>query len=131
MLDGIKNFLEFVNSNWTTIIIIMGLCIVIARKAKNYFSKSTDEKIEIAKCQIREIMLKLITDAELDYEEWDKAGSIKRAQVIQEIYAQYPILSSIVDQQAVLAWIDDVIDDALKTMRDVFEQNKSVLKNVK
>jgi hypothetical protein len=38
-------------------------------------------------------MLKLISDAEVDYEAWNKAGSIKRAQVVQRVYEQWPILN--------------------------------------
>ena len=85
ILDGVKNFLELVNENWTTIIVIIGLVLAVTKKAINYFSKSDEEKIAIAKKQIQETMLKLITDAEQDYEEWKQAGSIKRAQVIDEL----------------------------------------------
>ena len=74
ILDGIKNFLGIVNDNWTTIMVIIGLIIAISKKAKNYLSKSDEEKIEIAKMQIQETILKMISDAEVDYEEWNKAG---------------------------------------------------------
>lgn len=124
ILDGIKNFLEFVNSNWTSIAVVIGLAIAVTKKVVAYFSKSDEEKIEIAKNQIRETMLKLITDAEQDYEEWKLAGSIKRAQVIDEIFANYPILSKVTDQKELIAWIDDAIDDSLVTLRKIVEENK-------
>ena len=63
ILDGIKNFLELVNENWTTIVVIIGLVIAITKKAITYFGKSDEEKIAIAKKQIQETMLKLISDA--------------------------------------------------------------------
>ena len=124
MLNGIKNFLQFINDNWTSIIIIIGLCIAIGKKAKDYFSKSRDEKIAIAKTQIHEMILKLITDAEEDYEQWNKAGSIKRSQVISEIFAMYPVLSKVVNQNGLIQWIDNEIDGALITLRKVIEGNK-------
>ncbi len=124
ILNGIQNFLTFINDNWTSIMVIIGLCIAIYRKAKDYFSKSDEEKIAIAKTQIHEMILKLITDAEIDYEEWSKAGSIKRSQVIGEIFATYPILSKVVDQNELIQWIDDEIDNALDTLRKVIEENK-------
>ena len=123
ILDGVRNFLEFVNSNWTSIAVIIGLIIAITKKAVNYFSKSDEEKIEIAKKQIRETMLKLITDAEQDYDEWKLAGSIKRAQVIDEIFANYPILSKVTNQEELIRWIDDTIDDSLVTLRKIIEEN--------
>lgn len=127
ILNGVQNFLEIINENWTTIIVIIGLILGISRKAINYFSKSTDEKIEIAKEQISEAILKMITDAEEDYQDWNKAGSIKRSQVIAEIYAEYPILSKVVDQKALIEWIDSQIDNALVILREIVEQNKKEL----
>lgn len=122
ILTGIQNLLEFINENWTAIIIIIGLVIAIVRKAVNFFSKSNDEKIAIAKQQIKETMLKLITDAETDYLEWVGAGAIKRSQVIEQIFAYYPILSKVTNQEELIAWIDEVIDESLKTMREIFEK---------
>lgn len=124
ILDGVKNFLEFVNENWTTIIVIIGLVIAVTKKAINYFSKSDEEKIAIAKKQIQETMLKLITDAEENYNEWKQAGSIKRAQVIDELFANYPILSKVTNQEDLIKWIDDVIDESLITLREIVENNK-------
>ena len=99
MMDGIRNFLQFVNDNWTSIVIILGLCVALYEKIKAFLSKSNAEKIEAAKAQLKEVMLKLITDAEVDYESWNKAGSIKRSQVIQKIFSDYPVLSRVTDQQ--------------------------------
>lgn len=123
ILDGIRNFLEFVNQNWTSIAVVIGLVIAITKKAINYFGKSDEEKINIAKKQIKETMLKLITDAEENYDKWKQAGSIKRAQVIEEIFLTYPILSKVVNQDELITWIDYTIDEALVTLREIVENN--------
>lgn len=120
ILTGIQNVLEYINNNWTAIIIILGLATAVAKKAKDFFSKSDDEKIAIAKKQIKEVMLKLITDAETDYWAWVEAGAVKRSQVINQIFEMYPILSKATNQEELIAWIDDVIDDSLETMREIF-----------
>ena len=124
ILDGIRNFLELVNENWTTIIVIIGLVSAITKKSIVYFNKSDEEKIAIAKKQIQETMLKLITDAEENYDEWNQAGSIKRAQVINELFANYPILSKVANQEDLIKWIDEVIDESLITLREIVENNK-------
>lgn len=124
ILNGIQKFLELINDNWTTIMLILGLAVAIARKTKKYLAKSDDEKIAIAKMQIRETILKLVTEAEVDYEEWDAAGSIKRAQVINQVYEKYPVLSKIIDQPELVAWIDEQIDDALNTLRYIIKENE-------
>ena len=124
ILIGIQNFLQIINDNWTTIMVVIGLIIAISKKAKNYLSKSDEEKIEIAKMQIQETILKMISDAEVDYEEWNKAGSIKRSQVINEIFEKYPILSKVTDQEQIIEWIDNTIDESLKTLREIVSNNK-------
>lgn len=126
MLDGLKNFLSFMNDNWTTIVVIISLLIAIYQKIRSFISKSNEEKIASAKAQIKEIVLKLITDAEIDYEHWNKTGSIKRSQVIQKIFEEYPILAKAVDQKAVIAWIDEFIDESLKELRKVLAEGENV-----
>lgn len=122
---GLQNFLNIINDNWTTILVCTGLIVGIVKKTQDYLSKSDDEKIEIAKAQIKQVILKKISDAEVDYEEWNKAGSIKRSQVITEIYKEYPILSKVVDQTELTKYIDDAIDDALVELRKVIDSNKT------
>lgn len=125
MLEGIYKFLAFIETNWTLIAAIITVCIAIYKKAKNYFSKSHEEQLEIAKKQINESMLKLVTKAEENYLNWVSAGPIKRSQVIDQIFKDYPILSKVTNQEEIIAWIDDAIDEALKTMRKIFEENNA------
>lgn len=123
MLKGLQNFLEYINSNWTTILVIIGLAIGIWKKIESYLKKSDDEKIAIAKQQISQAVLRLISEAERDYDTWREAGQIKRSKVIQEIYKEYPILSKIADQDELIRWIDSEIDNALKELRKVIKEN--------
>lgn len=122
-LNGIQNFLALVNKNWTTILVIIGLGIAIYKKINVYLSLSNEKKIELAKNQVHQAILRLITKAELTFEDWKKAGSIKRSQVIQDIYLTYPILSKAIDQEALINWIDEEIDNALVTLRGVIANN--------
>lgn len=124
ILNGIKNFLSLINDNWTTILVIIGLLLALWKKFESYSKLSTEKKIEIAKKQISENILKLITQAEKDYAEWEKAGSIKRSEVISEIYKEYPILAKVVNQDELVKWIDDQIDNALPTLRDIIKENE-------
>lgn len=136
IMNGVYNFLSFIDKNWTMICAIVVLAMAIAKKAKAFFSKSREEQVEIAKAQIEEqvkiakaqineVMLKLVTRAEISYAEWIKSGAIKRAEVIDEIFNMYPILSKVSNQTEIIAWIDDTIDKALETMREIFEENKA------
>ncbi len=124
VLNGVIKFLTFVNDNWVLITTAVSLALVVANKIKDYLSKSKEEKIEIAKAQISEIMLMLVTEAETDYLKWVSAGAVKRSQVIDQVFVMYPILSKVTNQAEIIAWIDGAIDEALKTMREIFEKNK-------
>lgn len=125
ILDGITKFLTFINNNWLYITTIIGLALAVGNKIRDYLNKSNEEKIEIAKAQINEVMLMLVTEAECDWREWQKCGEVKRAQVIDQVFAMYPILSKVTNQEEIIAWIDESIDEALKTMRKIFEENKT------
>lgn len=132
ILNGIKNFLSLINDNWTTILVIIGLALALWKKIESYSKLSTDKKIEIAKKQISKNILKLITQAEKDYVEWENAGSIKRSEVISEIYKEYHILAKVINQEELVKWIDEQIDNALPTLRDIIKQNeKDTLKTGK
>lgn len=123
VLAGIQNFLNFINENWTMIASIITVIIVIFKKAESYFKLSQEEKIKIAKTQINEVMLMLVTEAECSYLKWQSAGAIKRSEVIDQVFVMYPILSRVTNQKEVISWIDEAIDEALKTMRKIFEEN--------
>lgn len=124
ILDGVMKFLTFINENWVYITTVVGLAIAVGNKIRDYLNKSQEEKIEIAKAQINEIMLMLVTEAEQDYLQWVSAGQVKRSQVIDQVFAMYPVLSKVTNQEEIVIWIDESIDEALKTMRKIFEENK-------
>lgn len=124
ILNGIINFFTFVVNNWTGIAVIIGLAIGIFRKAKEYAGKTKEEKIAIAKRQIHEIALSLVTKAETDYTDWNKAGKIKRSEVITQIYDKYPVLKEVLNQEELVAYIDAEIDNALKNLEEVIAQGE-------
>lgn len=123
MLNGIQKFLQMINDQWVTICVILGLICSLYVKIKDYMNKTTEERIAVAKTQIRETILKLISDAEVDYEAWNKAGSIKRAQVVQIVYEKWPILNKAISQEDMIKWIDQEIDNSLKTLREIVKEN--------
>ena len=124
ILTGIKNFLQLIYENWFLIIAILSLCYGIYKKISIFFDKSTEERIAIAKIQIQQGILKMISDSEKSYETWVKAGELKRSQVIKQIYAEYPILEKVQNQDELIEWMDEQIKDALKTLRKVVAETK-------
>lgn len=123
VLNGLYNFLNFIHDNWGMIAAIIMLTVAICKKIANFFGKSREEQLAIAKTQISETMLKWVSLAECDWLEWQQAGEIKRSQVIDMIFEKYPVLSKVTNQAEIIAWLDDTINEALKKMRKIFEEN--------
>lgn len=123
-MRGIQNFLEIVNENWVSILVCIGLVIGVIEKINAFFQKSNENQIKIAKTQIQQTMLKLITSAEIDFDKWNESGSIKRSQVIEEIFRKYPILSKATNQNDVINWLDSQINESLKTLRTIVKANQ-------
>ena len=123
-LNGIVNFLMFINNNWVTIVVLVGLVVGIVQKVMAFVKNKEDAKVEIAKAQAKETILHMVEQAETEYSDWNKAGQIKRSEVVGKIYKEYPILSRVVDQEQMIAWIDEAIDNSLVTLRAVLKENK-------
>lgn len=143
-----KNFIEllqWIYDNWATIATVAVLIYGIYKKAeksiKDWRNKTEEEKqkeideatkkaIEYARNAIGDYILALVAKAEIDWkEQGDKLGDIKRAQVISEVYAKYPILEQVADKEELLAYIDQLINDALKIVRDKIRKEAEELKN--
>ena len=122
-MKSLVNFLQWLNDNWSVIIIVIGLIVALVMKIKSYLKLSNQEKIEIAYHAIKQRILTYVSDAEKEYEKYKKAGSIKRAEVIDKIYKEYPILNKVADQTAVTTKLDELIDDALVDLRAVIAKN--------
>ena len=123
-LNGVVNFLMFINNNWVTIVVLVGLVVGIVQKVMAFVKNKEDAKVEIAKAQAKETILHMVEQAESEYIDWNKAGQIKRSEVIGKIYKEYPILSRVIDQEQIIAWIDEAIDNSLVTLRAVLKENK-------
>lgn len=119
-MESIKNLLEFLNENWSMILTIACLLYSLCVKIKNLVKMSKEEKEAAAWQGVQKIMLALVSSAE---KEWGgSTGEIKRSEIIEKVYSQYPILKEVANQAAVERKIDELIDKALCQMRDVIDK---------
>lgn len=129
-MNSIENLLKFVVDNWSQIVVILTLALTIYTRAKKFINdwnkKSEEEKqnelnkaIEIAKNALADYILILVSNAEVDWQSQDgKLGQTKRAQVIEKIYEKYPVLEQVEDKEELLKYIDSLINEALKIVRE-------------
>lgn len=127
-MNGILHFLKWIDYNWTLIVLAISLIFSIAFKAKIAFNKwlkmtdaekqkDLEEQIEKTRQAIANYILSLVASAEEDWK-GKGLGSIKKAQVIEKIYKNYPILLEVKDQCELMKFFDEHIDLALETVRE-------------
>lgn len=127
-MQAIYNFLQYLNDNWTMILAIIALLFALYMKIKNTVfkwmkmseeekQKELEDQVKKAKQAIANYILSLVASAEVD---WEGAGLgvIKRAQVIEKIYKEYPVLLQVINQEDVIKFIDENIEIALQIVRE-------------
>ena len=117
--SGVRVVLQAINDNWGTIIIIIGLLLLLAEKIKKYVALSKEQKIEIALDSVKHEMLKLMSDAEIQWKDYKKSGQIKKSQVIKEIYADFPELKKYMSEDELIKKIEKIIDDNMDELNIV------------
>ena len=122
-MKSVENILNFINENWTFIVILVSLGVKLYCSVTDFLKKSKKEQQEAAWAELSNIMLSLVSEAE---QEWgSKTGEIKRAEVIKQVFEKYPVLSTLSTENDVLERIDAMIDDALMQMRDIFKAKEA------
>lgn len=119
-MTSIKNTVEFINDNWSMIcvciVILIGLYNKIVRTVKKFTSGNKEDIVKNIVDNLQDEILKMISDAEVYWADYEKSGDIKRSKVIADIFEKYPILAEYVDRQYILDVIDELIEEAKPTM---------------
>lgn len=142
-MTSLTKLLQFIVDNWSQIIILATLILTIITRTEKFIrdwkAKSQEQKekemqeafdkaVMAAKNALADYILILVSKAEIDWQSADgKLGATKRAQVIEEIYNKYPILEQVQDKKELLNYIDTLINDALKTVREELRQPAKTL----
>ena len=122
-MKSIINVLEWLNENWSALVIIAGLCIALYKKIAAWAGQSTDDKVRAAKLMLRKTILSYVTDAEKDWVAYKKSGKLKESDVFKNIYKDYPILAKFKNQDEMIMFITSMIDDALEDMESTLNDN--------
>jgi hypothetical protein len=129
-MKGIKNIIDFIVNNWTYITLLISLLYLAYHKIKEFRKLSDEQKVEAAITIIREIIRKNVMTAEIQWEDFAKTGSIKRAQVISEVYETFPFLKDIYDQKTLIEEMDNIIDEALVDVRKIVSNKGTSDENI-
>lgn len=122
-MEAIKNTITLIQENWTNILIVISFVIVAAKKVIEYIKMSKEERVEAALKIIKSELLKIMADAEIEWEEYKKSGEIKKSQVITEIYNKFPFLKDYIDQDELIKRITEMIDEEKEKMDKIINNN--------
>ena len=106
--------LEFIGSNWFFIIIAINVVIYTYEEMSR---RNNEEKVAIAKHLIAISIDALVSEAETKFANNEKSGQLKRSYVIQTVFEKYPVLNNIIEQEALIDWIDKLIEESVSRLR--------------
>lgn len=121
---GLKNLLALITENWAVISVVLSLVIFTIIKLKNWKTMSKDEKLDSLLLVIQQWILKMMCEAEKNWEKYNSAGEVKKSEVIAEIYKQFPQLADYSQQDEILTKIETMINGAMDSMNKVMNADK-------
>lgn len=117
--------MEFIVKTLNTIVdvlpTIIAICVFILAGAKiglTYIDKIRSMNIQSILAIVKASVLKLMTDAEIDFANYKKSGEIKKSQVISNIYKQFPELQKVKDQGELQKELSDIIEGEMEKIRE-------------
>ncbi len=119
MHDVVNNIVNSLSNSLPTIIIVIAIVIGAVRTAIQYSKMTKEEKVNAALKVIKEELLKLMSDAEIEWEDYKKSGELKKSQVLKEIYSQFPFLATYIDQDTLVNKLYELIDNEMENMNKI------------
>ena len=113
------DIISFLDSAWSIFIVLLGIFIFLYSKITNYIKLSKEQKVEAALKVVKAELLKLMSDAEIEWQEFNKSGEIKKSQVISEIYKKFPFLAEYISQDELIEKIGEMIEEQKAKMDEI------------
>ena len=119
MHEIVNNVVNSLSNSLPTIIIVIAIIIGAARMVIQYSKMTKEERVNTALKVIKEELLKLMSDAEIEWEDYKKSGELKKSQVLKEIYSQFPFLATYIDQDTLVNKLYELIDNEMENMNKI------------
>lgn len=113
------DIVSFLNSAWSIFIVILGIAIFLYTKITSYMKLTKEQKIEAGLKVVKSELLKLMSDAEIQWKDFEGSGELKKSQVITEIYNKFPFLTQYISQEELIEKISDMIEEKMDDMNGI------------
>ena len=127
LMTGFNNFIHLIQSQWTNIVVVIAIIATVVKTALSYSSMTEEQRVQSALKVVKEELMRLMCQAEIQWKDYKKSGDLKRSQVIKDIYNQFPFLSKYMDQDKLVKTIYEMIDKQMDNMDNLLnkpEENK-------
>ena len=114
-----NNIMDIIKAAMPNILVFVVILIGGYRTYLSYSKMNKEEKVEAALKVIKTELLKLMSDAEIEWEDFKKSGDLKKSQVLREIYTQFPFLATYIDQDTLIQKIYEMIDEEMDNMNKI------------
>lgn len=122
-----NNIMDIIKAAMPNILVFVVILIGGYRTYLSYSKMSKEEKVEAALKVIKTELLKLMSDAEIEWEDFKKSGELKKSQVLREIYTQFPFLATYIDQDTLIQKIYEMIDDEMDNMNKIINNTGNTM----
>ena len=113
--------MSWIVNNWSFLVVIVAVLVIVSVYLKKFASLPTDEQIT----KIREWLLYAVIEAEKEYQ--SGTGRLKLVAVYSQFCQIFPNMVTIIS----LEMFSRLVDDALVEMRKILETNKDIEAYVK
>ena len=103
-------------------IALVGFVFLLSVEIKKYLKMSDEEKVQAALKAIKPILLKHMSEAEVKWDNYKKAGELKKSAVIQKVYDQFPVLKTYKNQDELIKMIETMIDEQLVEVNRIINE---------
>lgn len=124
-MNGINNTLNFIFENWSNLVFIAAFLFILINRVRSFFALSKEDQVEAALKVVRTQLLKFMSEAEINWKDFEKSGAIKKSEVITRIYQEFPILKEYVDQDTLIQTIVDMINEGMAEMNKIINGIKA------
>jgi hypothetical protein len=107
---------------WTYAVILIALIVGGINRYIAFTKLTKEQQVEAALSIVKTEVLKLMSDAEIEWEDYKKSGALKKSQVITNIYSEFPILKNVIDQDTLIAKIEELIDSEMENMNNIINK---------
>lgn len=121
-MTGITNLYNLFMNYWTYAVILIALIVGGINRYIAFTKLTKEQQVEAALSIVKTEVLKLMSDAEIEWEDYKKSGALKKSQVITNIYSEFPILKNVIDQDTLIAKIEELIDSEMENMNNIINK---------